>query len=112
MSNTTEVPASTTPKVVTTPTATNPTSATSTPATEHAETETPASATPTSNTASGTTTASGNWNEQKGKLKAKFSTLTDADLHYENGKKDEMFAKIQVKIGKTKEELHTIIAAL
>jgi uncharacterized protein YjbJ (UPF0337 family) len=55
---------------------------------------------------------SGNWNDQKGKLKAQFSTLTDADLHYENGKKDEMFTKIQVKLGKTKEELAAIIAAL
>ena len=53
-----------------------------------------------------------NWNEQKEKLKAKFSTLTDADLHYEEGKKDEMFANVQTKLGKTKEELQTIIAAL
>ncbi|MCD6013744.1 MAG: CsbD family protein [Flavipsychrobacter sp.] len=54
----------------------------------------------------------GNWNEQKGKLKAQFTTLTDADLHYENGKMDEMFTKIRLKIGKTKEELVAIIAAL
>ena len=54
----------------------------------------------------------GNWNEQKSKLKAKFSTLTDADLYYENGKKDEMFTKVEEKLGKTKEELATIIAAL
>jgi len=54
----------------------------------------------------------GNWTEQKGKLKAKFSNLTDADLHYEDGKKDEMLAKIQTKLGKTKEEFATIIAAL
>lgn len=54
----------------------------------------------------------GNWNEQKVKLKAKFSTLTDADLHYEEGKKDDMFTKIQEKLGKTKNELQTIIAAL
>ena len=54
----------------------------------------------------------GNWNVQKGKLKAKFSTLTDADFHYENGKKDEMFTKVEAKLGKTKEELATIIAAL
>lgn len=59
-----------------------------------------------------TTPLNGNWNAQKGKLKAQFSTLTDADLHYENGKKDEMLTKIQVKLGKTKEELQTIIAAL
>jgi uncharacterized protein YjbJ (UPF0337 family) len=54
----------------------------------------------------------GNWSEQKTKLKAKFTTLTDADLQYENGKKDEMMDKIQIKLGKTKEELATIIAAL
>ena len=58
------------------------------------------------------TPAKGNWSEQKGKLKAKFSVLTDADLHYENGKKDEMFDKIQIKLGKTKDELQTIISAL
>ena len=54
----------------------------------------------------------GNWDEQKGKLKAKFPTLTDADLHYEEGKKDVMFSNVQTKLGKTKEELQTIIAAL
>lgn len=54
----------------------------------------------------------GNWKEQKAKLKEKFSTLTDSDLNYENGKKDEMFEKIQVKLGKTKEELAAIITAL
>ena len=54
----------------------------------------------------------GNWNQQKGKLKAKFTTLTDADLRYENGKKEEMSEKIQTKLGKTKDELTTIISAL
>lgn len=54
----------------------------------------------------------GNWNEQKGKLKQKFAVLTDNDLMYEEGKKDEMLGKIQVKIGKTKEELHKIIEGL
>lgn len=53
-----------------------------------------------------------NWKEQKGKLKAKFATLTDADLHYEEGKKDEMLRNVQTKLGKTKEELTAIIAAL
>lgn len=54
----------------------------------------------------------GNWSEQKGKLKAKFPVLTDADLHYADGKKDEMFEKIQTKLGKTKEELNTIMSGL
>ncbi len=51
----------------------------------------------------------GNWNEQKGKLKKAFAELTDDDLMYEEGKKDEMFGNLQKKLGKTKEELHKII---
>lgn len=54
----------------------------------------------------------GNWNEQKGKLKQKFAILTDNDLMFEQGKKDEMLGKLQIKLGKTKEELQTIISAL
>lgn len=54
----------------------------------------------------------GNWEEQKGKLKQKFATLTDDDFLFLEGKKDEMLGKLQVKLGKTKEELHKIIEAL
>ena len=54
----------------------------------------------------------GNWNEQKGKLKQKFAVLTDNDLMYEEGKKEEMYGKLQIKLGKTKEELHKIISTL
>ncbi len=54
----------------------------------------------------------GNWNEQKGRLKQKFAVLTDDDLMFEEGRKDEMFGKLQIKLGKTKEELHKIIASL
>jgi len=53
-----------------------------------------------------------NWKEQKGKLKAKFSSLTDADLHFDEGKKDEMFERVQTKLGKTKEEFKSIISNL
>jgi len=59
-----------------------------------------------------TTEVKGTWNEQKGKLKQKFEILTDNDLLFEDGKKDEMLGKIQIKLGKTKEELHKIIAGL
>jgi uncharacterized protein YjbJ (UPF0337 family) len=59
-----------------------------------------------------TTELKGNWNEQKGKLKQKFAVLTDNDLMFAEGKKDEMFGKLQIKLGKTKEELQRIIAAL
>jgi uncharacterized protein YjbJ (UPF0337 family) len=54
----------------------------------------------------------GNWNEQKGKLKQKFAFLTDNDLMFEEGKKEEMIGKLQVRLGKTKEELHKIIEEL
>jgi uncharacterized protein YjbJ (UPF0337 family) len=58
------------------------------------------------------TEVKGNWNEQKGKLKQKFAVLTDNDLMFEEGRKEEMLGKLQVKLGKTKEELHGIIEAL
>ncbi len=54
----------------------------------------------------------GNWNEQKGKLKQAFAELTDNDLMFEEGQKDEMLGKIQIKLGKTKEEFQKIIAGL
>lgn len=54
----------------------------------------------------------GNWNEQKGKLKQKFAILTENDLLFATGMKDEMLGKIQIKLGKTKEELQKIIEAL
>jgi uncharacterized protein YjbJ (UPF0337 family) len=59
-----------------------------------------------------TTEVKGNWNEQKGKLKQKFAQLTDNDLMFAEGKKDEMLGRIQVKLGKTKEELRDLIASL
>ena len=58
-----------------------------------------------------TTEVKGNWNEQKGKLKQKFAQLTDNDLMFDEGKKDEMLGKLQIKLGKTKEDLHKIMNA-
>ncbi len=54
----------------------------------------------------------GNWNEQKGKLKQKFATLTDNDLMFAEGKKDEMLGRLQIKLGKTKEEIYKILLEL
>ncbi len=59
-----------------------------------------------------TTELKGTWEEQKGKLKQKFATLTDDDLLFTEGKKDEMMGKLQIKLGKTKEEMHKIISTL
>lgn len=54
----------------------------------------------------------GNWDEQKGKLKQKFAKLNDNDLMFVEGKKDEMLGKLQIILGKTKEELNKIIKEL
>jgi uncharacterized protein YjbJ (UPF0337 family) len=59
-----------------------------------------------------TTELKGTWEEQKGKLKQKFATLTDNDLMFADGKKEEMFGRLQIKLGKSKEELHKIITTL
>ena len=58
------------------------------------------------------TEVKGTWNEQKGKLKQKFAQLTDNDLLFEEGKKEEMMGRLQITLGKSKEELLAIISAL
>jgi uncharacterized protein YjbJ (UPF0337 family) len=54
----------------------------------------------------------GNWKETKGKLKQKFAMLTDSDFLFVEGKKDEMLGRLQMKLGKTKEEIQKIISEL
>ncbi|MEQ8535601.1 MAG: CsbD family protein [Imperialibacter sp.] len=54
----------------------------------------------------------GNWNETKGKLKQQFALLTDQDLLLVEGKQDELLGRLQVKLGKSKEELEKLIAGL
>ena len=58
------------------------------------------------------TEVKGTWNEQKGKLKQKFAMLTDNDLMFEEGKKDEMLGRLQITLGKSKEELMKIISEI
>lgn len=59
-----------------------------------------------------TTELKGNWNELKGKLKQQFAELTDDDVLMVEGKEDELYGRLQKKLGKTKEELHTLISEL
>lgn len=40
-----------------------------------------------------------NWEKHKAKLKARYPTLTESDLQFETGKKDEMFKRLQIKLG-------------
>ena len=54
----------------------------------------------------------GNWKETKGKLKQKFAMLTDNDLLLVEGKQDEMLGRLQIRLGKTKEEIYRIISEL
>ena len=50
----------------------------------------------------------GNWNEMKGKLKQQYGNLTDNDLTYVEGKEDELYGRLQQKLGKTKDEVKNI----
>ena len=59
-----------------------------------------------------TSEVTGNWNTIKGKLKQKFAGLTDNDFMFADGMKDEMIGRLQIKLGKTKEEMKNIINAL
>jgi hypothetical protein len=54
----------------------------------------------------------GYWNEKKEKLKQKYQIITDEDLRFREGKEKEMIEMLGYKLGKTKEELVNIIAAL
>jgi uncharacterized protein YjbJ (UPF0337 family) len=51
----------------------------------------------------------GNWDEIKSKLKKKFAVLTESDLLLIEGKQDELLGRLQVRLGKTKEDLQKII---
>jgi uncharacterized protein YjbJ (UPF0337 family) len=59
-----------------------------------------------------TTGIKGDWNETKGKLKIKFALLTDSDVLLVEGKQEELLSRLQLKLGKTKEELRELISGL
>ena len=54
----------------------------------------------------------GNWNELKGKLKQKYADLTDDDLLYAEGKEEELYGRLQKKLGKTRAEVEKILDGL
>ena len=54
----------------------------------------------------------GNWNQVKGKLKQKYGQLTDDDLTFAEGKDDELFGRLQTKLGKTKEQIRAEIESM
>ena len=54
----------------------------------------------------------GNWKQTKAKLKQKFALLNDSDLLIVEGKQEEMLGRLQLKLGKSKEEIYKLIASL
>ncbi len=54
----------------------------------------------------------GNWNEIKGKLKQKYGQLTDDDLTFVEGKEDEMLGRVQKRLGRSKEEIRTMVETM
>lgn len=52
----------------------------------------------------------GNWKEIKAKLKQKFALLMAKDLLFVDGKKDDLFARLQIRLGKTKEEVQLLLS--
>ncbi|MEI6948720.1 CsbD family protein [Paraflavisolibacter sp. H34] len=47
----------------------------------------------------------GKWNEMKGKVKQAYGDLTDDDLAYQEGKEEELYGRLQHKLGKTRDEV-------
>ncbi len=54
----------------------------------------------------------GAWNTLKGKVKQAHADLTDDDLKYEDGKDDELYGRLQTKLGKTKDEVISWLRSL
>jgi hypothetical protein len=52
------------------------------------------------------------WRRQKAKLKLYFPQLNDDDFRYDYGMKDVMMTKLQVRLGKSREELTALLTQL
>lgn len=52
------------------------------------------------------------WGDKKTKLKNKFSQLTDADLQFEEGKENELTARLKTKLNKSEEEVQKLITEI
>lgn len=59
-----------------------------------------------------TTELKGKWAELKGVLKQKYADLTDDDLLYTEGKEEELYGRIQQKVGATKEDVEKLFKNL
>ncbi len=50
----------------------------------------------------------GSWEELKGKLKSEYADLTDDDLMYEEGQEQQMWGRLEQKLGKTEKEIKSL----
>lgn len=50
----------------------------------------------------------GNMNVDKGELKQKFALLTDDDQLLDESRDEVRLGRLQIKLGKTREEIHTL----
>lgn len=51
----------------------------------------------------------GNWDIAKGRLKQKYSKLTDNDLRFVDGKEDELIGRLEKVTGEAREELEKFL---
>lgn len=54
----------------------------------------------------------GSWEDKKGKLKQRFANLTHDDLMFAGGNIEELYSKLQIKLGITRAEFQGIIESL
>ena len=54
----------------------------------------------------------GRWHELKGKVKQAHGDLTDDDLRYEEGKDEELYGRLQNKLGKTRDQVIDLLRGL
>lgn len=53
-----------------------------------------------------------NWDATKIKLKEKFGILTDQDLKFKEGHQDDMISKLQLTLGRSKDEMYKLISEM
>jgi hypothetical protein len=51
------------------------------------------------------------WHIQKEKMLLQFKHLSESDFHYDYGMKDVMLCQLEIKLGKTREELNTLLVS-
>lgn len=56
-------------------------------------------------------TTHGNWEKVKDKLKQDYPELTESDLTYQDGMEDELFGRIEKRIGKSRKDIKRMVSS-